>query len=120
MQVLLEPLTAYESNVIITVNNLVAALDEVGSPRAPACATLCPFCDREPIRGYFEKLGPRIRHVSLVDSDGQSDAHDAGQRQDTASPTHTRYRCRRLYRLLHNKLDLGNNGRTLTGLRPRY
>ncbi len=76
VDVLLEPLTAYESNVVVTCNDLVAALDEVNSDRLQGmCDIVPPFCNREPIMSYFEKLGPRMRHMHVVDSDGQSDTH---------------------------------------------
>ncbi len=76
IDVLLEPLTTYESNVVVTCNDLVSALDEVGSTRLLGmCDVVPPYCNREPIMSYFEKLGPRMRHVHLVDSDGQSEAH---------------------------------------------
>ncbi len=76
VDVLLEPLTTYESNVVVSCNDLVAALDEVGSPRLMGmCDVVPPFCNREPIMSYFEKLGARMRHVHLVDGDGQSDTH---------------------------------------------
>ena len=76
MDVLLEPLTTYESNVVVTCDDLVAALDEVGSERLLGmCDVVPPFCNREPIMSYFEKLGARMRHMHVVDSDGQSDTH---------------------------------------------
>jgi protein FrlC len=34
-----------------------------------------PFVQGEPIMLYFEKLGDKLKHVHLIDSDGQSDAH---------------------------------------------
>jgi len=76
MDLLLEPLTAYESNVVVTCNDLVAALDEVRSERLLGMCDICPpFCNREPIMSYFEKLGKRLRHMHVIDSDGASDTH---------------------------------------------
>jgi protein FrlC len=76
IDLVLEPLTHYESNVVVTCNDLVAALDEVGSPRLVGmCDVVPPFCVREPIMTYFEKLGGRLRHMHIVDSDGRSDTH---------------------------------------------
>jgi fructoselysine 3-epimerase len=76
VDVLLEPLTAYESNVLVTCNDLVEALDGVGSPRLLGmCDVVPPFCNREPIMSYFEKLGDRMRHMHVVDSDGVSETH---------------------------------------------
>ena len=55
---------------------MVEALDLVGSPRLLGmCDVVPPFCIREPITSYFDKLGDRIRHIHLVDSDGQSESH---------------------------------------------
>jgi protein FrlC len=72
----LEPLTMYESNVVVTCNDLIAALNEVGSERLVGVCDICPpFCNREPIMSYFEKLGDRLRHMHIIDSDGQSDTH---------------------------------------------
>jgi len=76
MDLLLEPLTQYESNVVVTCNDLITALDEVKSPRLMGICDICPpFCNREPIMSYFEKLGPRLRHMHIIDSDGASEAH---------------------------------------------
>jgi protein FrlC len=72
----LEPLTQYETNVIVTCNDLVEALEEVDSPRLMGMCDICPpFCNHEPIMTYFEKLGPRLRHMHIIDSDGHSDTH---------------------------------------------
>jgi protein FrlC len=66
----------YESNVVVTCNDLLAALDEAGSDRLVGMCDICPpFCNREPIMSYFEKLGSRLRHMHIIDSDGQSDTH---------------------------------------------
>jgi protein FrlC len=76
MDLALEPLTMYESNVVVTCNDLIAALNEVGSERLVGVCDICPpFCNREPIMSYFEKLGDRLRHMHIIDSDGQSDTH---------------------------------------------
>lgn len=76
LDLLLEPLTQYESNVITTCNDLVTILDEINSPRLQGMCDICPpFNNQEPIMTYFEKLGPRLRHMHIIDSDGHSDTH---------------------------------------------
>lgn len=76
VDLVLEPLTHYESNVIITCNDLVQALNEVNSERLVGmCDIVPPFCNREPIMSYFDKLGDRMRHMHIVNSDGESDSH---------------------------------------------
>ncbi len=76
MDLVLEPLTSYESNVIVTCDDLVAALDEVDSDRLfGMCDVVPPFCNGEPIMSYFEKLGSSLHHMHIVDSDGRSDTH---------------------------------------------
>ncbi|GAP18794.1 fructoselysine 3-epimerase [Levilinea saccharolytica] len=76
MDLLLEPLTQYESNVVVTCNDLVEALDEIHSPRLLGMCDICPpFCNQEPIMSYFHKLGDRLRHLHIIDSDGRSDMH---------------------------------------------
>ncbi len=76
MDLLLEPLTQYESNVVVTCNDLITILDEINSPRLLGMCDICPpFCNQEPIMTYFEKLGPQLRHLHVIDSNGHSDTH---------------------------------------------
>lgn len=76
VDLVLEPLTSYESNVLTTCDELVKALDQVNSPRLHGiCDVVPPFCNGEPIMSYFEKLGNRMRHMHIVDSDGVSESH---------------------------------------------
>jgi fructoselysine 3-epimerase len=76
MDLVLEPLTTYESNVVVTCDDLVAALAEVDNDRLFGMCDICPpFCNHEPIMSYFFKLGDRLRHMHIIDSDGKSDAH---------------------------------------------
>lgn len=74
--VVLEPLTQYESNVIVTANDLRFALNEINSGKLVGMCDICPpFCNREPIMTYFKKIGPKLHHFHIIDSDGQSDSH---------------------------------------------
>ena len=76
VDIYLEALTQYESNVIVTCNDLARVLDTVNSPRLVTMCDICPpFCNQEPIMTYFDKLGDRLRHFHIIDSDGRSDTH---------------------------------------------
>lgn len=76
MDLLLESLTPYESNVVCTCNDVLRVLSEVKSPRLKSMVDVCaPFVQGEPVMTYFSKLGDKLTHVHLVDSDGQSDSH---------------------------------------------
>jgi len=72
----LEALTQYESNVVVTCNDVVEVLNEINSSRLVTMCDICPpFCNREPIMSYFDKLGDKLQHLHIIDSDGQSDTH---------------------------------------------
>jgi len=76
MDLLLEPLTPYESNVVCSANDVLRVLQAVPSTRLHSMVDICaPFVQGEPITSYFDKLGDRLRHVHIVDSDGASDTH---------------------------------------------
>ena len=66
----------YMNSIIVTCNDLVAALDEVHSDHLQGICDICPpFCNNEPIMSYFTKLDKRLRHMHIIDSDGCSDTH---------------------------------------------
>ena len=76
MDLLLEPLTPYESNVVCNANDVLRALALVPSPRLFSMIDICaPFVQGEPVMSYFDKLGDKLRHLHIVDSDGASDSH---------------------------------------------
>lgn len=74
--IVLETLTPYETNACITAEDLKEVLDAVDSEYLMGmCDIVVPFVCNEPILGYLDKLGPRMRHLHIVDSDGVSDSH---------------------------------------------
>lgn len=74
--ILLEPLTHYETNVCTTAGELAEVLELVGSPSLMGmCDVVPPYVAQEPILDYLDKLGERMAHLHLVDSDGVSDSH---------------------------------------------
>lgn len=75
-KILLEPLTSFESNVCNTSNDLSEILEEIDMPCLMGmCDVVVPFIEQEPAMDYFEKLGSRMGHLHLVDSDGTSETH---------------------------------------------
>lgn len=74
--ILLEALTPSETNVCTSASDLAEALDAVDSPALLGmCDVVPPYVSREPILDYLDRLGPRMAHLHLVDSDGAGDAH---------------------------------------------
>jgi len=75
-KLILEPLTPYESNACTTANDLKSVLTEIDSEHLVGmCDIVAPFVQHESIMSYFEKLGHKIEHLHIVDSDGASDTH---------------------------------------------
>lgn len=74
--VVIESLTPLESNVCTTADDLAELLDLVDSPQLSVmCDIVPPFVMHEPIMSYVEKLGDRLTHMHVVDSDGVTDTH---------------------------------------------
>ncbi len=75
-KVLLEPLTIYESNICTTANELKNLLDEVNSEYLLGmCDVVVPFVQHECILTYLNKLGSKLHHIHVVDSDGKYEKH---------------------------------------------
>ncbi|MCV5295289.1 TIM barrel protein, partial [Escherichia coli] len=52
------------------------ALALVPSPRLFSMVDICaPYVQAAPVMSYFDKLGDKLRHLHIVDSDGASDTH---------------------------------------------
>lgn len=75
-KIILEPLTAFETNVCTSANELVEILDKIDSRCLTGmCDIVVPYLRHEPIMSYFTKLGTRMNHLHLQDSDGISELH---------------------------------------------
>lgn len=73
---LLEALTPYESNVCTSANDLLEIIEYIDSPYFGAmCDVVPPYVQNESIMTYFKKLGKKLKHLHIIDSDGRSDIH---------------------------------------------
>lgn len=78
VDIVLEALTYHEGgNLLTSVDDLVKAIEEVGSCRLKSMIDLVPpFIANEPISEYFQKLGDCCRYLHLCNSDGISEFHE--------------------------------------------
>jgi len=75
-KIVLEALTPFESNVCTTANDLGKVFRHIDSPFLVGMCDVVPsFVQHESIMAYFDKLGEKMYHMHIVDSDGQSDTH---------------------------------------------
>lgn len=75
-KIVLEALTPFESNVCKSANDLADIFKEVNSPwLLGMCDVVPPFLQHESIMAYFDKLGEKMYHMHIIDSDGISDTH---------------------------------------------
>lgn len=75
-RLVLEALTPYESNTIKSANDLAEVVEMVDSSWLYGmCDIVPPFVQNESMMAYFAKLGDRMQHLHIVDSDGSSDTH---------------------------------------------
>ncbi|GAB6108646.1 fructoselysine 3-epimerase [Fusibacter bizertensis] len=74
--ILIEALTPYESNVCTTANDILEIVEYIDSPYFGAmCDVVPPYVQSESIMHYVNKLGKKLKHFHIVDSDGKSDTH---------------------------------------------
>lgn len=75
-KIVLEALTPYESNVLTTANDLDAVFKKLPSKYLVGmCDIVPPYVQHESIMAYFDKLGEKMYHMHIIDSDGASDSH---------------------------------------------
>ncbi|NLJ30952.1 MAG: fructoselysine 3-epimerase [Clostridiales bacterium] len=75
-KIVLEALTPYESNVCKSANDLAEVFRQVNSPcLVGMCDIVPPYVQHESIMAYFDKLGEKMYHMHVIDSDGSSDTH---------------------------------------------
>lgn len=75
-KLIIEALTPFESNVCVSAGDLAEVLDEYQTEALVGmCDIVPPAIIQEPISTYFDKLGPRMAHLHIIDSDGTSDTH---------------------------------------------
>jgi len=76
MKVVLETLTPYETNVIKSANDLLEVFRRVPNPMLYGmCDIVAPFVQNESILDYLDKLGEKMYHMHIVDSDSNSATH---------------------------------------------
>ena len=76
IKIVVEPLTTMESNVFKNANDLVDLFEHVDSPNLLAMMDIVPpFQQQEQMMSYFSKLGEKLYHLHIVDSNGVDDSH---------------------------------------------
>lgn len=76
LTLLLEPLTRYESDACVTLDELVRVLEAADYENLLGmCDLVVPFTNGEDPAEYAHRLGEKMGHLHLADSDGSSDLH---------------------------------------------
>lgn len=76
VHIVVEPLTTMESNVFKNANDLIDLFEHVDSDYLMGMMDIVPpFQQQEQMMSYFSKLGEKMYHLHIIDSDGTSDAH---------------------------------------------
>ena len=71
-----EPLTIFESNVTTTSNQLLEICNHFNSPYFYGMNDIVvPYIQGENIISFNKKLGNKLAHMHVVDSDGQTEDH---------------------------------------------
>ena len=71
-----EPLTPYESNFFTRANDLAELFRRIDNPWVVGmCDVVPPFVQHESIMAYFDKLGPKMDHMHIIDGDQGTDSH---------------------------------------------
>lgn len=75
-KILIEALTPWETNVLKSANDLVELFKKVPSEHVAGMLDIvAPFVQGESIFAYFDKLGVKMQHLHIVDSNGIDETH---------------------------------------------
>lgn len=75
-KVLMETTTPWETNVLKSANDLAMLFDRVPSDNLVGMLDIvAPFVQAESIFAYFDKLGGKMQHLHIVDSNGTDETH---------------------------------------------
>lgn len=76
VHIVVEPLTPEESNVFTSANDLIDLFEHVDSPYLLGMMDVCPpFLLKEQMMSYFSKLGDKLYHLHILDSNGVDASH---------------------------------------------
>ena len=75
-KVLMETTTPWETNVLKSANDLVQLFERIPSDHLVGMLDIvAPIVQDESIFAYFDKLGPKMQHLHIVDSNGADETH---------------------------------------------
>jgi fructoselysine 3-epimerase len=75
-KVLMETTTPWETNVIKNANDLVELFRRIPSDHLVGMLDIvAPFVQAESVFAYFDKLGGKMQHLHIVDSNGTDETH---------------------------------------------
>ncbi|PID82167.1 MAG: fructoselysine 3-epimerase [Clostridiales bacterium] len=76
VNIMIEPLTPYESNSLTSANDLLQLLNTIKSDNLYGmCDIVPPFVQFESIIAYLEKLGDKMLHFHIIDGEQGTDSH---------------------------------------------
>lgn len=76
IKIVVETLTTMESNAFKSANDLVDLFEHVDSPNLLGMMDIVPpFQQQEQMMSYFSKLGEKLYHLHIIDSNGTDDSH---------------------------------------------
>lgn len=75
-KVLMETTTPWETNVLKSSNDLLELFNKVPSKNVVGMLDIvAPFVQDESVFAYFDKLGDKMQHLHIVDSNGADETH---------------------------------------------
>lgn len=74
--IILETVTPYEGTILVTVDDLIWAYEEIDSPNVKVMLDLAaPVTSREPIEEYFKYFKKDLRHIHFIDCIPENEDH---------------------------------------------